>query len=93
MLTEIAEFFVKFFVGLFSISSSDSSEYPKVIEFTKGLIIGLSAAVLSTIKYLLNGGIKQDMYSIIFFGYLFCLGVGIVLGIFFIVVNYPYKKK
>lgn len=92
-LTEIAEFIVKFFVGIFTANTS-SQDYPKTVEFVKGIVIGLAGAMLATIKLILSDGvITPDMYFRVFLAYLACLGIGVLTGLFFIVVNYPYNKK
>lgn len=92
MLTGIAEFIVKFFVGLFAASSS-SGNYPKTVEFTKGIVIGIASAIIGTIQYITEGGILPDSYLRLLGGYLICLGIGVITGLFFILVNYPYGKK
>lgn len=99
VLTEIAEFIVKFFVGIFAANTS-SQDYPKTLEFVKGIVIGLAGAILATIKFMFSDGIiTPDMYFRVFLAYLAylaylaCLGIGVLTGLFFIVVNYPYNKK
>lgn len=92
MLTEVSEFIVKFFVGIFS-ASANSRDYPKTIQFMKGIIIAIAGIIIGTIKHFSSGGAWQNDYLWLFLCFLLILIGGAILGLFFILVNYPYDKK
>lgn len=85
MLTSLVELILAFFI-----SNYESNNYPYLTGFLKGVILGIASFCLGILIDFMNNDVMESGLLILYF--FSCIGIGLILGIFFIFLAWWSKS-